>query len=592
MNLTQPQAERTALEQRIYWGAKGVALAAAIVALTVVALLSISWLTAGHTRPSDSPALAKLVKQVGGDARNPELREQVRDLDVLARQAYLTSLTFRKRGALLLLVALAVLLGSLKLMSGIGRMVPAPATRDDDNRDVRVMASAAVLCFLAFLSGLVCVYAQQGRALPPSPAVPIGKSAVTPSPTSPPKALPSPQAAPTVADEQQAATNWPAFRGWRGLGASATDNTPTGNTPTGWNGQTGSNVVWKTSIPLPGFNSPVVWERQVFVCGADSTQRVVYAFDAGTGTPLWHVAVRVSADSDRAPDISDHTGHAASTMACDSRHAYAIFANGDLICVDHAGRVVWSKNLGVPGISYGYASSLLAYEGRLFVQRDVGEDSALLALDSATGTEIWRAARGEGSAWCSPIMATRNGAPVLVVNGAGSVAAYAPATGAQVWAAEGLSGEVAPSPASADGLVVVALSGSGCLAINLDDGAKVWANAEVDAPEITSPVMADEMIFVLYDMGILTCLQAATGTVLWKHEFDATFASSPIIRAGRLYLTDTTGRTHVLQVAGTYQPVAGVARLGEPCHATPAAAGNRLFLRGRDHLFCIGDAPK
>lgn len=594
MDLTHPQADRSAVERRIYWGAKGVALAAATLSLTVVMLLAASWLTAGRARPSDSPALTKLVRQVGGDPRNPELREQVRELDVLARQAYLSSVAFRKRGAVLLLATLVVMAGSLKLMSGTGKMVPKAAMRDDDSPDVRVMASAAVCCFLAFLGGLVYVYSQE-RPLPAGLATVAPRPAGTLTPATPAPAAPRPTAphapvvpaaTPATNNEHLAELYWPALRGWRGLGVGS-KQVP----PTGWDGRTGSNIIWKTKIPLTGHNSPVVWDQRVFVSGADEKQRAVYAFDARTGALLWQVAVQVPEGPTEAPEVSSETGYAAPTMACDSRYAYALFANGDLVCVDHAGRVVWSQSLGVAKISYGYASSLLAYEGRLFVQRDIGEDSVVLALDGATGAELWRAPRDAASAWCSPVIALRKGVPVLVVNGVGSIVAYAMETGESLWRAEGLAGEIAPSPASGDGLVLVTMAGSGCLAIHADDGSKAWANEDVDAPEITSPVMAGGLAFILSDNGVLTCLQAATGALLWKHEFDGTFSASPVIAAGRLYITDTTGQTHVLKAAGSFQSEAN-GRLGEACHATPAASGNRLYLRGSASLFCVGDAPK
>jgi outer membrane protein assembly factor BamB len=509
------------------------------------------------------------------------LRAQVRDLDSLARQAYLESLSFRRRGAWLLLATLLVMLGSLKLMSGTAKGIPAPATRNDDNQDVRAMAGAAILGFLVFLGGIVYVFAHERRPQVGLAALPARNTGARVPAVVPPAAVP---AAKPAGDEKAAESFWPAFRGWRGVGLGAKQQPPVG-----WDGPTGSNIIWKTKVPLPGYNSPVVWDQQIFISGADKTRRAVYSFNARTGALLWEVAVNVPDVPDEVPEVSDDTGYAASTMACDNRHAYAIFANGDLICVDHAGHVVWSRNLGLPKIMYGYASSLLAHEGRLFVQRDIGGESALLAFDGATGMELWRDGRDEISAWSSPIMAMLQDEPVLVVNGPGLMVAYAPATGVRLWSSEGLTGEIAPSPASADGLVLAAMSGAGCLALKLEDGAKVWEKTDLDVPEITSPVMAEGRAFVLSDNGALTCLQATTGAILWQHEFDATFNASPVILAGRLYLTDITGRTQVIQASGTFEPVA-TARLGEACYATPAAAGTRLYLRGREHLFCVGDA--
>lgn len=590
MDLTRPQSERTEGAQRFFWAAKGLALATAIIALTAACLLAGSWWVSARARPTDSPLLTALIRQIGQEPGNTALREQARDLDMLARQAYLESTAFRKQGAWLLLASVLVMLGSLRLMSGLGRRIPVPAVRDDDSRDVRTMAAAAVGCFLAFLCGIVWTLAHERSALAATlnrgMAVDASAAVHTDGSDAPKDVTPVVATVPTVAtvdpDESMSRQYWPGFRGWHGLGVGSTSNAPVA-----WDVPRGSNLLWKSKVTLPGFNSPIVWGRRVFVSGADAQRRAIYAYDAATGALSWETPVTVADTPAEPPDVSSDTGYAASTMACDSRHVFAVFANGDLACLDHAGAIVWSQNLGVSGISYGYASSLLVVGGRLLVQRDVGEDAALLAFDAATGKELWRGSRENKSAWCSPIVGWRDGQPVAMLNGIGKVAAYDLTSGETLWEAAGVSGEVASSPASAEGLAVVAMSGSGCLAFNLSDGSSAWTNPEVDAPDITSPVMADGRVFVLADAGVLTCLQTLGGEVKWSHEFDGTFASSPIIAAGRLYLTDRDGKTFVVKAADAYEEL-GAGTLGEGCYATPAIVGNRVFFRGVDHLFCVG----
>ena len=169
---------------------------------------------------------------------------------------------------------------------------------------------------------------------------------------------PTPKSQPHAAEpppsDAEIAKAWPRFRGPGGLGISAYTNVPDA-----WDAASGKGIVWKTPVPLPGNNSPVVWGKRVFLSGADKHRREVYCFDADSGKLVWRQNVPGTPQSTaKPPEVTDDTGYAAPTTATDGRRVFAIFANGDLAAFDVSGKPAWAKSLGIPENSYGHASSL------------------------------------------------------------------------------------------------------------------------------------------------------------------------------------------------------------------------------------------
>lgn len=379
---------------------------------------------------------------------------------------------------------------------------------------------------------------------------------------------------------------WPGFRGPDGLGVVADTNPPLS-----FNAQTGENTKWKFSLPKHGMSSPVVWGRQVFLTGADEESRQLYAIDADTGKLLWTHDVQGLEDEPSEgtlPKVLDETGYAAPTPTTNGRHVAAVFATGELVCVDSKGTRIWSKHLGVPKNHYGHASSLQNDGDRLFVQFDHSLNSKLYAFDFATGKIQWQVDR-KAIAWSSPILIESNGRRELIVANSKAVDSYDPQTGELLWHVECLAGEVAASPAHADGLVVVASEGSAATAIDTaapDDATRIRWQWEESLPDTASPVASNGMVIIATGFGVVSCLDIKTGKLLWEHQFDTGFSSSPIVIGDKVFLADLSGRLQIFKLSEPFESL-GECNLGEPIYATPGFTKNQLFIRGINHLFCI-----
>jgi outer membrane protein assembly factor BamB len=105
------------------------------------------------------------------------------------------------------------------------------------------------------------------------------------------------------------AGNWACFRG-PGCGVA------NGSFPVTWDAPAGKGVLWKTAIPLPGWNSPVVWGNRIFLSGADRNKREIYCLDASDGKMLWKQPV-ANIKKGKTPETNEATGYAASTMIAD-----------------------------------------------------------------------------------------------------------------------------------------------------------------------------------------------------------------------------------------------------------------------------------
>jgi outer membrane protein assembly factor BamB len=396
-----------------------------------------------------------------------------------------------------------------------------------------------------------------------------------------------------IAQELQigAANQWPGFRGPNGLGIFADTNPPLS-----FDAKTGENIKWKISLPKHGMSSLIVWDNQVFLTGADEESRQLYSIDADTGKLLWtHDIQGLEGEPTEGtlPKVLDETGYAAPTPTTNGRFIAAVFATGELVCVDMKGTRIWSKHLGVPKNHYGHASSLLNDGDRLFVQFDHSLDSKLYSFDFATGKIQWQVDRKE-IAWSSPILVESNGRRELIVANSKSVDSYAQETGKLLWHVECLAGEVAASPAYQDGIVVVASEGSAATAINIaaaDDASRVLWQWKESLPDTASPVAGNGMVIIPTGFGVVSCLDIKTGKMLWEHQFDTGFSSSPIIVGDKVFLADLTGKLQIFKLSSMFE-LLGACNFGEPIYATPAFAGERIYIRGMNSVLCISKDTK
>jgi len=418
-----------------------------------------------------------------------------------------------------------------------------------------------------------------------------------------------------------AGDNWPQWRGVSGRGISDATDFPSDWAPD-------RNIAWKTAIAGRGHSSPIVWNDRIFLTSSIEGAHVpghtapdhlgydlrpgylhpdsvgvdyrnaltVVALDARTGRILWQ---RTAFDGLMHDNRHRKNTYASSTPVTDGRLVYAYFEAAGLYAYDFDGTPVWTASLGrIAKGGMGPGTSPILFENLVIVQADqeMGAGSALVALDKRTGKQVWRTPRTTRRSWATPLIVTANGRTELVASGAEMVAGYDPRTGRELWRARGTESHPIPSAVAGLGLVFFTAGSQAKRAMAVRPGgdgdvsgsAIVWGYRKGTA-YVPSPILHGDFLYLMTDAGLLTCLDAATGTVRYeggRPPVPATFTSSLVAYGDRLLMTSEDGDTFVIK-AGPVHQVLRTNSVGEPVYASLALANRTIYIRGEKHLFAV-----
>lgn len=392
------------------------------------------------------------------------------------------------------------------------------------------------------------------------------------------------------------AANWPGWRGADGSGRSAETNFPIRWTAT-------QNVRWKVPLEGAGVSAPIVWEDLVFLTASDgrlNDRLHVFCYHRDDGRLLFHTRLFGSA----APEgLFAPGGMAVPTPATDGKRVYALFGTGDLVCLDMAGKPLWFRSLaqehGPFRNRWGMAASPLLVNDSLVIQVDHWGQSYLLAVEASTGVTRWRTLRDAAVNWTSPIVTEVLGRKQVIAAGSAQVKGYDLATGKELWSVTGLQMQCIPTPVvRGDRLYAISGRQNYTLAIRLDmaqgdltQSHLLW-KARGGAAFVPSPLVLGENYYFVEDTGLAHCLDAATGTELWRERLGrGKYQASPVANDQAIYFASEDGLVTVIKPG----PAFGVlARndLGENIVASPALSNGRIFIRGEKHLFCIEESRK
>jgi outer membrane protein assembly factor BamB len=398
------------------------------------------------------------------------------------------------------------------------------------------------------------------------------------------------------------AGDWPGWRGPTGMGVS-----PEKDLPLTWGGKDNENVLWKMSLPGQdgkarqdqNQSSPVVKNGRVFVTASywpagveqkEYPEHHVACYRADDGKLFWDVKVEPGPWK-----LSDlRGGYTAPTPAADGERVYVLFGSSVLAALDFDGKEVWRKEIKPFTFDVAVGCSPVLYGETVIVQCDqVEKNSRLLAFDRKTGEVKWEKKRPEvGFAHSTPVLAEINGKTQLLVAASNAVQGVDPADGSVLWRCDATGDTV--SPVYGGGLVYLdgGRGGPGAAVDPAGEGdvTKTHRKWKIDnVPEgFSSPVIVGDCLYRLHNPGILHCWKLATGEEVFARRLEGvSTASSPVTTAdGRIYAA-SAGKSYVLQ-AGPKPDVLAVNDLGDGSPASPAVADGRLYLKGRQYLYCIG----
>lgn len=413
---------------------------------------------------------------------------------------------------------------------------------------------------------------------------------------------------------------WPAWRGPWASGAS-----PTGKPPVTWSET--EHVKWKVPVPGEGTSSPIVWADKILFLTAIKTDRVVapaqalasdanapvpfhggqtpknvYTFDLvcvdrATGRTLWQKTVR-----EEVPHEGTHPNHgfASYSPVTDGTYVWASFGSRGVYCFDLNGEHKWSRDLGRMTIkmAFGEGSSPALAGNALIVVMDHEAGSCVYALDKTTGRTLWKQPRDEVTSWATPVAAEVNGKMQVIVSATKLIRSYDARTGELIWQCGGQTANVIPSPIVAAGMVFCTsgFRGNALQAIELGrtgdlsgtDAIRWQVNKAT--PYVPSPILCGDNLYVCsVNKAVVSSYQARTGKANFVEqalEKVGEIYASPVGAGGCVYFVGREGITQVIRNAATFEVVA-TNTLDDKFDASPAIAGNELYLKGKRYLYRI-----
>lgn len=337
--------------------------------------------------------------------------------------------------------------------------------------------------------------------------------------------------------------------------------------------------------------------------GAAAFERVVLAYDLGTGKRLWQTGIFT------AQRLKGHrfNSDAAPTPVSDGESVYAYFGS-HLARLSRDGKLLWAKEIDpsyTRYVHYGVASSPILVGKTVVVVQDQEEafDDDLgwmAAYDIETGGQVWRKEWNETCcSYSTPLLWRRPGAGLeLVFAYSGAVAGHDPHSGERLWQHDHDMWQFVGGLA-AEGDVLCALGGAhnqkGNLCFRVSGptrGAKVerlWFERR-RAPETSSAVLYGGRLYAVTEGGVMSCYDAVSGKLHWAEDLEPGrgFRASLVAGDGKVYAQPTWGPTAVIDATTDAFRVLAWNDLEEGGNnATPALAGGCLLLRTAEHLFCV-----
>lgn len=402
----------------------------------------------------------------------------------------------------------------------------------------------------------------------------------------------------------QASDNWPQFRGPDGTGHSDARDLPTE-----WSES--KNVVWKTAIHDRGWSSPVIYGKQIWLTTASKDGRQLYALciDRDTGKIIRDMKLFDVAEPQFAHAFNTY---ASPTPVIEQGRVYITFGSPGTAAIDtKTFKVIWQRRDFECNHFRGAGSSPIIFRNLLLMHFDGSDHQFVVALDKNTGKTVWQTNRSidfqdldkngkpaaEGDlrkAFSTPHVVQLNGRWEMISLGAKAAYSYDPLTGKELWRVEERGQHSAstrpvlghgmifyPTGFSNGQLYAVRTGGNGLIT----DTHVAW-RLKRGASNKPSILLIGDLIYMIGDTGIATCVEAKTGDIVWQQRIGGEYSASPVYADGKIWMFSEEGKTTVIKPGRTFEKLAEN-NLDDGFLASPAIAGKAFYLRTRTHLYRI-----
>jgi len=413
-------------------------------------------------------------------------------------------------------------------------------------------------------------------------------------------------------DRQAARADWPEFRGpWGDGHVSAPGDNKAAGLPLHWSET--NNVKSKTAIPYKGWSTTVVLGGQVWITTATEDGHDFFAIgvDAETGKVRFNERVFHTDNPEPLGNGASMNSYATPSSVIEPGRVYVHFGSFGTACLDTGtGQVLWKRDDLRCRHYRGPSSSLVSYENLVILTMDGADLQYHVGLDKQTGKTVWKTDRSVAwndenvpgqmakdgdmrKAHSTPLIVTAAGKPQMLSAGAKAAYGYEPGTGRELWRVQYPDYSTAPRPLFDGRLAyfVTGLTKTELWAVKIDGQGDVtetnvvW-KLKTHTGKYASPLLVDGLIYTAAEESFVTCIEAATGQVVWTERIGGKYAASPIYTNGRLYFFSQEGATTVLKPGRRFEALA-TNTLASGFMASPAASGKAFFLRTKTDLYRI-----
>lgn len=390
------------------------------------------------------------------------------------------------------------------------------------------------------------------------------------------------------------AADWTRFRGPNGTGIVEGVEFPVT-----W---TDNDYRWRVELPGIGHSSPVVYEDQVFVTSArqgDGT-RYVRCLDVSDGSTTWERTFPSTTF-----ELNNATALDVATPTVDGDRVYVAWCTPEkytVLALDkQKGTDVWRRDLEGPFEGdHNFGSSPILFEDLLILQNDQSKTSFVIAFDVGTGETRWKTDRRTVKNAYSTAFVLRPAAgpaQLILACSAYGVNSLDPRSGKLNWEMPDLFGEirVVGSPVAAGGLIFsqCGAGGGGKRMVAVRPGGagnatdpEIAYDLKGSLPYVPTPVAHGELLFLISDGGVATCIEVPSGKIHWRERVGGNYFGSPIRVGERIYCISRAGEVAVFAASKDFK-ILGKVDLGEPSHSTPAVADGVMYLRTFSHLMAL-----
>jgi outer membrane protein assembly factor BamB len=400
------------------------------------------------------------------------------------------------------------------------------------------------------------------------------------------------------------AENWPQWRGPSLNGFSAEKNLPSRWT-------TEENVVWKLAMPGLSGSTPIIWRDLIFLNLAEGDNLFLWCVNRKKGEVIWKKPLGAGNVKMRKHNMSSPS------PVTDGKNVYVMTGTGLLKSFDFKGNEVWSRDIqkeyGEFGLNHGYASSPLLLDDSLYVQvlhgMKTDAPSYVMRIEKKSGKTLWKVDRPTNAIRESPDSYTtpgllRYGKTVeIVITGGDCVTGHDPATGKELWRANGLNPDNNPfyrivaSPVIFNDMIFIPTRVKPLLALKAGGRGDITSThvlwSTPNGPDVPTPVTDGKYFYIVNDKGIVFCLDAKTGQEIYGQQRlkPGTYSASPVLADGKIYITSEEGLTSVFAAGPKFEVIAENA-LNDYCLSSPAISDGQIFIKTSGQLYCIGNTNR